>query len=122
MVHSHLPPSTPSLNGTRGMGTLLIFSVKSSTLSNDIETLHNVRPQKLLPIVWKQKHQSEHRTCDKKILTPPSIRIFPLFGELKKDDFFTPLLPVWTNVSFSAIFFWKASLILLVCDWSQTTP
>ena len=42
---------------------------------------------------------------DKKILTPPSIRICPLFGELKKGDFFTPLPPVWTNVSFSAIYF-----------------
>ena len=59
----------------------------------------------MLQIVWKQKHQSEHGTCDKKILTPPSIRICPLFGELKKGDFFTPLPPVWTNVSFSAIFF-----------------
>ena len=64
----------------------------------------------MLQIVWKQKHQREHGTCDKKILTPPSIRICPLFDELKKGEFFTPLNPVWTNVSFSAIFFWTASL------------
>ena len=32
-----------------------------------------------------------------------------LFGELKKGIFFTPLPPIWTNVSFSAIFFLKAS-------------
>ena len=46
----------------------------------------------MLQIVWKQKHQSEHGTCDKKVLTPPSIRMCPIFGELKKGDFFTPLL------------------------------
>ena len=44
----------------------------------------------MLQIVWKHKHQREHGTCDKKILTPPSIRICPLFGELKKGDFFYP--------------------------------
>ena len=44
----------------------------------------------MLQIVWKQKHQSGHGTCDKKILTPPSIRICPLFGELKKGDYFYP--------------------------------
>ena len=44
----------------------------------------------MLQIVWKQKHQREHGTCDKKILTPPSIRICPLFDELKKGDFFYP--------------------------------
>ena len=92
------------------MWPLLIFSVKSSTLLNDIENLHYVRPQKMLQIVWKQKHQSEHGTCDKKILTPPSIRIFPLFGELKKGDFFTPLPLVWTKISFSAIFFGRHPL------------
>ena len=31
----------------------------------------------MLQIVWKQKHQREHGTCDKKILTPPSIRMSP---------------------------------------------
>ena len=36
----------------------------------------------MLKIVWKQKHKSEHGTWDKKILTPPSKRIHPLFGEL----------------------------------------
>ena len=51
----------------------------------------------MLQIVWKQKHQSGHGTCDKKILTPPSIRMCPHFYELKKGDFFTPLPPVWTN-------------------------
>ena len=49
----------------------------------------------MLQIVWKQKHQSEHGTCDKNILTPTSIRMCLLFGELKKGDFFYP--PVWTN-------------------------
>ena len=44
----------------------------------------------MIQIVWKQKHQSGHGTCDKKILTPPSIRICPLFGELKKGDYFYP--------------------------------
>ena len=76
-----------------------------------MENLHYVRPQKMLQIVWKQKHQSKHGTCDKKILTPPSIRICPLFGELNNGDFFTPP-PVWTNVSFSAIFSHKATLEL----------
>ena len=47
----------------------------------------------MLQIVWKQKHQSGHGTCDKKILTPPSIRICPLFGELKKREFFFPPPP-----------------------------
>ena len=61
----------------------------------------------MLKIVWKHKHQREHGTFDKNILTPPSIRICPLFGELKKGDFFTPLPPIWTNVSFSAIFFFE---------------
>ena len=69
---------------------LLIFSVKSSTLLHDLENLLYVRPLKMLQIVWKQKHQSGHGTCDKKILTPPSIRICPLFGELKKGDYFYP--------------------------------
>ena len=44
----------------------------------------------MLQIVWKQKHQSEHGTCDKKILTSPSIKICPLFGELKKGIFMSP--------------------------------
>ena len=61
--------------------------------------------------MWRQKHKNKHGTWDKKNLTPPPIRICPLFDELKKGDFFTPLPPVWTNVSFSAIFFLKASLI-----------
>ena len=45
-------------------------------------------PQEIHQIVWKQKHKSEHGTCDKKILTPPSKRICPLFDELKKVDNF----------------------------------
>ena len=64
----------------------------------------------MLQIVWRQKHKNEHGTWDKKNLTPPPIRICPLFDELKKGDFFTPLPPIWTNVSFSAIFFLNASL------------
>ena len=55
--------------------------------------------------MWRQKHKNEHGTWDKKNLTPPPIRISPLFDELKKGDFFTPLPLLWTNVSFSAIFF-----------------
>ena len=48
---------------------------------------------------------------DKKIFTPPLIRICPLFDEPKKGDFFTPLPPIWTNVSSSAIFFfWRHPL------------
>ena len=47
-----------------------------------------------------------HVTCDKKILTPPSIKTCPLFDEAKKGDFFTPLPSVCSNVTF-----WKASLI-----------
>ena len=68
--------------------TYLFSQVKY--LLHDIENLHYVRPQKMLQIVLKQKHQSQHGTCDKKILTPPSIRICPIFGELKKGDFFLP--------------------------------
>ena len=41
-------------------------------------------------IVWRQKHKNEHGTWDKKNLTPPSIKICPLFDELKKGDFFYP--------------------------------
>ena len=90
---------------------LLIFPAKSSTLLHDIENLHYVRPQKMLQIVWKQKHQSEHGTCDKKILTPPSIRICPLFGELKKGDFFYPPSPLYGPMSPSQQFlFLLASL------------
>ena len=70
----------------------------------------------LVQTVWRQKHKNEHWTWDKKKLTPPPIRICPLFDELKKGAFFTPLPPVWTNVSFSAIFFLKASLRSKVCS------
>ena len=58
----------------------------------------------MLQIVWKQKHQSGHGTCDKKILTPPSIRICPLFGELKKGIFLPPSLP-YRPMSLSQQFF-----------------
>ena len=38
-----------------------------------------VGPQKMLQIVWLQKHQREHGTCDKKILKNASLRN-PTFG------------------------------------------
>ena len=137
LVNSHFPPSLPSLNGTRRIGTQKIvfwppppsgnrdklnFSrgelintlwpskFKSTTLLQDIENFQNVRLQERLQIVWKQKHKSEHGTWDKKILTPPPIRICPLFDEPKKGDFFTPLPPEWTNVSSAFLIFLKASL------------
>ena len=59
----------------------------------------------MLQIVWKQKHQREHGTCDKKILTPPSIIICPLFGELKKGDFFYPPPPCMDQLLLSNFFF-----------------
>ena len=98
---------------------LLIFSVKSSTLLHDLENLHYVRPLKMLQIVWKQKHQSGHGTCDKKILTPPSIRICPLFGELKKGDFFYPPPSHMDQcLLLSNFFFLNASL--KVIRWNRT--
>ena len=103
-----LPPGNrDKLHFSRGelINTLWPFKFKSTTLLKDIENFHNVRLQERLQIVWKQKHKSEHGTWDKKILTPPPIKICPLFDEPKKGDFFTPLPPIWTNVSFSAIFF-----------------
>ena len=58
----------------------------------------------------KQKLQSGHGTCDKKILIPPSIRICHLFGELKKGDFLSPS-PLYGPMSPSQqFFFWVASL------------
>ena len=36
-----------------------------------------VRPQEMLQIEWKQIDKIEHGTCDKKILTPPSIDYVP---------------------------------------------
>ena len=57
-----------------------------------------------------RKNKSEYGICDKDMLTPPSIKIYPLFDEAKKGDSFNPLPPVWTNVPISAIFFLKASL------------
>ena len=66
-------------------------------------------PQKMPQIVWKKKHQSEHGTCDKKILTPPSIRICPLFGELK-NGIFLPLPPCMDQCLLLSIFFLLASL------------
>ena len=44
----------------------------------------------MLQIEWKQKDKIEYGACDKEILIPPSIRICPLFDELKKGDFFYP--------------------------------
>ena len=55
-------------------------------------------------LVWKQKHQSQHGTCDKTIFTPPSRRMCPLFGELKKRKFFYPPPPVWTKCLLSIFF------------------
>ena len=52
-----------------------------------------------------RKNKSEYGICDKNMLTPPSIKIYPLFDEAKKGDSFNPLPPVWTNVTFWAIFF-----------------
>ena len=72
------------------INTLWPFKFKSTTLLKDIENFHNVRLQERLQIVWKQKHKSEHGTWDKKILTPPPIKICPLFDEPKKGDFFYP--------------------------------
>ena len=40
--------------------------------------------------MWRQKHKNKHGTWDKKNLTPPPIRICPLFVEPKKGDFFYP--------------------------------
>ena len=40
--------------------------------------------------MWRQKHKNEHGTWDKKNLTPPPIRISPLFDELKKGIFLPP--------------------------------
>ena len=57
--------------------------------------------------MWKQKHKSEHGTCDKKILTPPSIRICPLFDELKKGDFFLPPSLLYGPMSPSQQFFFE---------------
>ena len=62
---------------------------KSTTLLQDIDNFHKVRHQKLPQIVRRQKHKSEHGTCDKKILTPPSIKVSPLSDKAKKGDFFT---------------------------------
>ena len=81
----------------------------------------------MLQIVWKQKHQSGHGTCDKKILTPPSIRICPLFGELKKGDYFYPPPSHMDQcLLLSNFFFLKASLnkhspvvLKIVHSWDQ---
>ena len=64
----------------------------------------------MLQIMWKQKLQSGHGTCDKKILIPPSIRICPLFGELKKGNFFYPPPPCMDQCLLLSNFFLVASL------------
>ena len=64
----------------------------------------------MLQIVWRQKHQREHGACDKKFLTPPSIRLCPLFDELKKGDFFPPSLPYGPMSPSQQFFFLDASL------------
>ena len=61
--------------------------------------------------MWRQKHKNEHGTWDKKNLTPPSIKICPLFDELKKGDFFYPPPSCMDQcLLLSNFFFWKASL------------
>ena len=47
-----------------------------------------------------QKKIAQKETLVHSHFPPP----LPSLNELKKGDFFTPLPPVWTNVSFSAIF------------------
>ena len=54
---------------------------------------HSARPQDMLQIEWRQKDKIEYGMCDKKILTPPSIKICPLFDELKDGDLFYPPPP-----------------------------
>ena len=44
----------------------------------------------MLQIEWKRKDKTKYGTCDKKILTPPSIRRCALFNELKKGIFLPP--------------------------------
>ena len=89
----------------------MTFQVQVITLLQDIENFHKVRLQERLQIVWNQKHKSEHGTCDKKIMTPPPIRICPLFDKLKNGDFYYPppscmdQCPLLSN-----FFFLKASL------------
>ena len=85
---------------------------KSTPLLYDIENFHNVRHQKLPQIVRRQKHKIEHGTCDKKFLTPPPIRICPLFDELKKGDFFYPPPSCMDQCLLLSNFFLKASLSL----------
>ena len=55
---------------------------------------------------WKQKHKSEHGTCDKKILIPVSIQIYPLFDELKKEIFLSPS-PLYGPMSHSQPIFFE---------------
>ena len=59
---------------------------KSTTLLCEIENFHNVRHQILPQIVRRQIHTIGHGICDKKFLTPPPIRICPLFDELKQAE------------------------------------
>ena len=50
------------------------FSRGVTKLLHDLENFHDVKPQEMLQIVWKQKHKRELGTCDNKILTPLLIR------------------------------------------------
>ena len=67
----------------------------------------------MLQIEWKQKHKSEHGTCDKKILTPPSIKICPLFDEAKKGIFYPPPSCMF-QCHLLGNFFWKVSLMKII--------
>ena len=84
----------------------MTFQVQVITLLQDIENFHKVRLQERLQIVWNQKHKSEHGTCDKKIMTPPPIRICPLFDKLKKENFLPPSL-LYRPMSPSQQFFFE---------------
>ena len=53
--------------------------------------------------------KSEHGTCDIKILTPPPIRICPLFDEPQKRGAFLPPSPCMDQCPLLSNF-WKASL------------
>ena len=55
----------------------------------------------------RQKHKIEHGTCDKEFLTPPPIRICPLFNELKKGIFLPSSLPYGPMSPFQQFFFWR---------------
>ena len=69
------------------------FSRGVTKLLHDLENFHDVKPQEMLQIVWKQKHNRELGTCDNKILTPLLIRACLSWWA------------VWANFTFWAILF-----------------